>query len=82
MIQNEKEIRLHRYFIRNMLLPRALQRLIWLSPVTWLRQLAAWPMGYEVPGSTWTCLALSAVGMAALALALYRREVDRQEVER
>jgi len=64
------------------LLPRALQQLIWLSPVTWLRQLASWPMGYEVPGSTWACLALSAVGMAALALALYRREVDRQEVER
>ena len=63
------------------LLPRTLQRLIWLSPVTWLRQLAAWPMGYEVPASTWVCLALSAIGMGLLALALYRREVDRQEVE-
>lgn len=64
------------------LLPRTLQRLSWLSPVTWLRQLAAWPMGYAVPASTWICLAVSAVGMAALALALYRREVDRQEVDR
>lgn len=64
------------------LLPRTLQRMIWLSPVTWLRQLAAWPMGYEAPASTWICLALSAVGMGLLALALYRREVDRQEVER
>ena len=64
------------------LLPRTIQRLGWLSPVTWLRQLAAWPMGYEVPASTWACLALSAIGMAVLAWVLYRREVDRQEVER
>ena len=39
-------------------------------------------MGYEVPASTWVCLALSAIGMGLLAWALYRREVDRQEVER
>ena len=64
------------------LLPRTIQRLGWLSPVTWLRQLAAWPMGYEVPASTWACLALSAIGMGLLAWVLYRREVDRQEVER
>lgn len=63
------------------LLPRSVQRLGFLSPVTWLRQLAAWPMGYEVPLSTWVCLALSAAGMALLAFALYRREVDRQEVD-
>ena len=64
------------------LLPRTIQRLGRLSPVTWLRQLAAWPMGYEVPASTWICLALSAIGMAVLAWVLYRREVDRQGVER
>ena len=64
------------------LLPRTIQRLGWLSPVTWLRQLAAWPMGYEVPASTWVCLALSTIGMGLLAWVLYRREVDRQEVER
>lgn len=64
------------------LLPRTLQRLGWLSPVTWLRQLAAWPMGYAVPASSWMCMVLSAAGMAAWAYALYRREVDRQEVER
>lgn len=64
------------------LLPRTLQRLSWLSPVTWLRRLAAWPMGWEMPASAWACLALSAAGMAALALALYRREADRQEVGR
>lgn len=62
------------------LLPRTLRRLGWLSPVTWLRQLAAWPMGYEMPASAWICLVLSAAGMAALALALYRRGVERQEV--
>lgn len=62
------------------LLPGPVQRLSGLSPVTWLRQLAARPMGYPAPGSVWTCLALSAAGMAALALVLYRRRMDRQEV--
>jgi len=61
------------------LLPASLGRLGWLSPVTWLRQLAAWPLGYEVPASTWACLALCAAGMTALGLALYRRGADRQE---
>lgn len=58
------------------LLPGPVRRLSWLSPVTWLRQLAAWPMGYPPELSTWVCLALSAAGMAALALILYRRRVD------
>lgn len=62
-----------------MLLPQGLQRLSWLSPVAWLRQLAAWAMGYEAPGSAWACLGLAAAGMTATALALYRREVDREE---
>ena len=62
------------------LLPGPVRRLSGLSPVTWLRQLAAWPMGYPVDLSTWACLAASTVGMAALALALYRRRVERQEV--
>ncbi|WP_251317272.1 ABC transporter permease [Flintibacter muris] len=62
------------------LLPASVRRLSWLSPVTWLRQLAAGPMGYPVDWSSWVCLGLSAAGMAALALALYRRRVDRQEV--
>jgi len=30
--------------------------------------------------SAWVCLAVSLVGMTALALTLYRRRVDRQEV--
>ena len=63
------------------LLPAPIRRLSGLSPVTWLRQLAAWAMGYPAEPSAWLCLLLSALGMAALALALYRRRVDRQEVE-
>lgn len=66
--------------VPTVLLPGPVRRLSWLSPVTWLRQLAAWPMGYEVDRSAWICLGLSAVGMAVLALVLYRRRVDRQEV--
>ena len=62
------------------LLPGPVRRLSWLSPVTWLRQLSAWPMGYDMDRSAWLCLALSAVGMAALGLELYRLRVDRQEV--
>ena len=62
------------------LLPGPMRQLSWLSPFTWLRQLAAWPMGYEVDRSAWICLALSMLGMALLALTLYRRRADRQEV--
>jgi len=62
------------------LLPGTVRRLSWLSPVTWLRQLAAWPMGYPVDRSTWACLVISVIGMTALALVLYRRRVERQEV--
>ena len=63
------------------LLPGPVRRLNGLSPVTWLMRLAAWPMGYPVPASAWTGLALTAAGMLALSLALYRRGVDRREVE-
>lgn len=62
------------------LLPEPVRRLSWLSPVTWLRRLAAWPMGHPAPGSVWVCLVLSAAGLAAPALVLYRRRVERQEV--
>ena len=62
------------------LLPGPVRALVGLSPVTWLRQLAAGPMGYPVDGLSWVCLAVSAAGMTFLSLALYRRRVDRQEV--
>ena len=61
------------------LLPTAMRRLSGLSPVTWLRQIAAWPMGYDVSPFTWVCLGLSAAGMAALSFALYRTRADREE---
>ena len=59
------------------LLPGPVRRLSWLSPVSWLRRLAAQSMGYPADGSLWACLALSTAGMAALAMTLYRRRVDR-----
>lgn len=62
------------------LLPGPVQKLSWLSPVTWLQRLAAASMGYEASPSVWAGLALTGVGMAALALALYRRRVDSWEV--
>ena len=60
------------------LLPGAVRQLSGLSPVTWLRQLAAWPMGYDVSRLTWVCLGLSMAGMAVLSFALYRRRADRE----
>lgn len=63
------------------LLPGPVRRLTWLSPVTWLSRLAAGAMGYPVPASAWAGLALGGLGMLILSLALYRRRVDRQEVE-
>lgn len=62
------------------LLPGPVQKLSWLSPVTWLQRMAAASMGYEASPSAWAGLALTGVGMAALALALYRRRVDSWEV--
>lgn len=61
------------------LLPGPVRRLSGLSPVTWLRQLAAGAMGVcQVPASAWAGLALTGAGMAVLALCLYRRRVDRE----
>ncbi len=63
------------------LLPETVRRLSGLSPVVWLRQLAAGAMGYEIPGSTWICLVLSIAGMATLSLVLYRQRVERGEAD-
>lgn len=62
------------------LLPGPMRKLSWLSPVTWLQRLAAGTMGYPIPPSAWAGSALTGVGMAALALILYRRRVDSWEV--
>ena len=61
------------------LLPPAVRRLSWLSPGSWLRQIAAWPLGYETDASAWACLGLGMAAMAAASLALYRRRADREE---
>ena len=63
------------------LLPAGLRRLTALSPVTWMTRLAAGGTGRPVPLSAWAGLVLSGVGMALLSLVLYRRRIDRQEVE-
>lgn len=62
------------------LLPAPVRRLSGLSPVTWLRQLAAGAMGVcQIPASAWAGPVLTGAGMAALALFLYRRRMDREE---
>lgn len=47
--------------------------------MSWLRQIAAWPLGYETDASAWACLGLAMAAMAAGSLALYRRRADREE---
>ncbi len=66
--------------VPTVLLPSGLKALSWLSPVTWLMELAAWPGGYPVERSTWFCLALTGTGMVVLSLKLYRSQGDCQEV--
>ena len=61
------------------LLPAPVRRLSGLSPVTWLRQLAAGAMGYEVPLSAWAGLTLGGAGMALAMAVLYRCRVDGEE---
>ena len=63
------------------LLPGPVRKLSWLSPVSWLQRLAAWPGGYNLPLSARLCPALSAAAMTALALVLYRRRSNSGEVE-
>ncbi len=63
------------------LLPGPMRKLSWLSPVTWLMELAACPMGVcQVSASAWAGLVLTGAAMAALALFLYRRRTDSGEV--
>lgn len=61
------------------LLPGAVRELLWLSPVTWLRQLAAGLMGYGVSPGTWACLGLAAGAMGGAARFLYGRRAERGE---
>ena len=64
------------------LLPEAVRLISPLSPVTWLRQLAAWPMGYRPSSSSLVLLTLSAAVMAFLSLVLYRVRSEREVVDR
>jgi len=62
------------------MLPQTLRELQWLSPVTWLRDLAAAMLGYEGSISSAVCLIVSLLGLTALNLLLYRRRMDAGEV--
>lgn len=63
------------------LLPGPVRTLSGLSPVAWLMELAARPMGIcQASPSARAGLVLTGVGMAALALTLYRRRTDSGEV--
>ncbi len=62
------------------LLPGPMRKLSWLSPVAWLMELAACPMGYEASPSVLILLAVSGAAMAVSAMALYRRRTDSGEV--
>lgn len=62
------------------MLPQTLRQLQWLSPVTWLRDLAAAPLGYDCSLSSAVCLILSMALMTVGSLVLYRRRMDAGEV--
>lgn len=61
------------------LLPETLRELSWLSPVSWLRALAALPAGFPAERRCLWAAALAAPALAALSLALVRRRSLRQE---
>lgn len=58
------------------LLPAAVQRISGLSPVTWLRQMAALPAGAGMSPLHLAGLLLTAGGMAAGSLCLFRRRTE------
>lgn len=61
------------------LLPEAVRRLEGLSPLTWLRALAARPLGYEAADRPALVLAAGAAALAALSLGLYIRRAGGRE---
>ena len=62
------------------MLPQTLRNLQWLSPVTWLRDVAAAALGYEGSASSLICLTACLILMTLLNLLLYRRRMDAGEV--
>ena len=61
------------------MLPQTLREWSWLSPVTWLRDIAALPAGYPAEDRVLMAAALAALLMAGLSALLYHRRVMRQE---
>lgn len=61
------------------LLPEALRRLSWCSPITWMRALAASAMGYPADWPAGAVLAGLSLPAALAAAGLYRRRVGRAE---
>lgn len=61
------------------MLPQTLRELSWLSPVAWLRSIAALPAGYPAEDRVLSAAAAAALLMAGLSALLYHRRVMRQE---
>ena len=57
------------------LLPQGLRRWSWLSPVTWLRTVAALPAGYPPEGRVLAAAAVALAAMLAASACLYRHRV-------
>ena len=65
--------------IPSVLLPPPLQRLLWLSPITWMRALAAWAMGYQAAaGPAATALAGTCAALLLLSAIRYRRRCMKE----
>ena len=60
------------------LMPRTLRELMVFSPVTWLRELLAWPAGFGAPAGLAAAVLLT-MALAALGAALYRRRALGKE---
>lgn len=61
------------------MLPQTLRELSWLSPVAWLRSIAALPAGYPAENRVLIAAAAAALLMAGLSALLYHRRVVHQE---
>lgn len=62
------------------MLPQSLQRISWLSPITWLRNIAAAGLGYDAQGRCFAALGVTSLVMLLLVFILYRKRMDKQEV--
>ena len=61
------------------MLPQTLRELSWLSPVAWLRTIAALPAGYPAENRVLVAAAAAVLLMAGLSALLYHRRVMHQE---